>query len=67
MNLKEQLRTKVRKDLDRLEAACNDMTSILRGLGIDVNGVNGVSRHFQYNALLANIMHMKALGTKFLN
>ncbi|XP_074330657.1 uncharacterized protein LOC141667911 [Apium graveolens] len=47
LNLKEQLRTKVRKDLDRLEAACHDMTSILRGLGINVNGVNGVHLAFK--------------------
>lgn len=47
LNLKEQLRTKVRKDLDRLEAACHDMTSVLRGLGINVNGVNGVNVAFK--------------------
>lgn len=45
--LKEQLRAEVRKGLDRLEAACHDMTSILRGLGISVNGVNGVHAAFK--------------------
>lgn len=52
LNLKEQLRIKVRKDLDRLEAACHDMTSVLRGLGINVTGVNGVHVAFK-KALLA--------------
>ncbi|XP_017231389.1 uncharacterized protein LOC108205815 isoform X2 [Daucus carota subsp. sativus] len=47
LNLKEQIRTRVRKDLDRLEAACHDMESILRGLGINVNGVNGVHVAFK--------------------
>lgn len=65
LNLKEQIRTRVRKDLDRLEAACHDMESILRGLGINVNGVNGVSGHFQYDALFANTMHVKACSLHF--
>ncbi|KAK1361982.1 DnaJ domain-containing protein [Heracleum sosnowskyi] len=47
LHLKEQLRAEVRKGLDTLEAACHDMTSILCGLGINVNGVNGL---FQVHA-----------------
>ncbi|KAL8157371.1 hypothetical protein AgCh_002175 [Apium graveolens] len=52
LHLKEQLRVEVRKGLSRLEAACYDMTSILRGLGINVNGVNGVHAAFK-RALLS--------------
>ncbi|XP_048318538.2 UBA domain-containing protein 7 isoform X1 [Ziziphus jujuba] len=36
LNLKEQLRGEIRKELDRLEMTCIDMTSLLRGLGIQV-------------------------------
>ncbi|XP_059655641.1 uncharacterized protein LOC132302735 [Cornus florida] len=38
MNVKEQLRAEVRKELNKLEMACHDMASLLRGLGIDVSG-----------------------------
>uniref|UniRef100_A0A5B7ABK2 J domain-containing protein n=1 Tax=Davidia involucrata TaxID=16924 RepID=A0A5B7ABK2_DAVIN len=36
MNLKEQLRAEVRKELIKLEMTCPDMASLLRGLGIHV-------------------------------
>ncbi|KAK1350198.1 hypothetical protein POM88_054721 [Heracleum sosnowskyi] len=38
LNLKEKLRAKVKSDLSRLESTCRDMASVLRGLGIQVNG-----------------------------
>uniref|UniRef100_A0A5B7A927 Putative caldesmon n=1 Tax=Davidia involucrata TaxID=16924 RepID=A0A5B7A927_DAVIN len=38
MNLKEQLRAEVRKELIKLEMMCHDMASLLRGLGIHVSG-----------------------------
>ncbi|XP_044492869.1 uncharacterized protein LOC123216507 isoform X2 [Mangifera indica] len=38
MNLKEQLRVEVRKELHRLETTCIDMASLLRALGIHVGG-----------------------------
>jgi len=38
MNLKEQLRVEIRKGLNHLEMQCHDMTSLLRGLGINVGG-----------------------------
>lgn len=38
MNLKEQLRAEVRKELNQLEIKCRDMASLLRGLGIQVGG-----------------------------
>ncbi|KAK2983904.1 hypothetical protein RJ640_008063 [Escallonia rubra] len=38
MNLKEQHRAEVRKELDKLEMTCKDMTSLLRGLGVNVGG-----------------------------
>lgn len=38
MNLKERLRAEVRKELHKLEVTCSDMASLLRGLGILVNG-----------------------------
>ncbi|KAA8532858.1 hypothetical protein F0562_033025 [Nyssa sinensis] len=38
MNLKEQLRAEVRKELIKLEVSCHDMASLLRGLGIHVSG-----------------------------
>lgn len=38
LNLKEKLRAKVKSDLTRLESTCHDMASVLRGLGIQVNG-----------------------------
>ncbi|XAR55949.1 hypothetical protein NMG60_11036203 [Bertholletia excelsa] len=38
LNLKEQLRAEVRKELNRLEVTCYDMVSLLRGLGIHVDG-----------------------------
>jgi hypothetical protein len=38
MNLKERLRAEVRKELQMLELLCRDMASLLRGLGIVVNG-----------------------------
>ncbi|KAL4567993.1 hypothetical protein LXL04_023592 [Taraxacum kok-saghyz] len=36
MNLKEEYRTEVRKELQKLEVMCGDMASLLRGLGIQV-------------------------------
>lgn len=36
INLKEQLRVNVRKELSKLEMNCTDMASLLRGLGIQV-------------------------------
>ncbi|KAH7569955.1 hypothetical protein JRO89_XS05G0023900 [Xanthoceras sorbifolium] len=36
MNLKEQFRVEVRKELHKLETTCIDMASLLRGLGIHV-------------------------------
>ncbi|KAM2887453.1 hypothetical protein FF1_011319 [Malus domestica] len=36
LNLKDQLRAEVRKELKRLELTCIDMASLLRGLGIQV-------------------------------
>lgn len=38
MNLKEQIRAEVRKELKLLEITCQDMASLLRGLGIQVDG-----------------------------
>ncbi|KAI9091989.1 hypothetical protein K1719_027924 [Acacia pycnantha] len=38
MNMKEQLRTEIRKELNKLEITCVDMASLLRGLGIQVGG-----------------------------
>ncbi|KAF7124989.1 hypothetical protein RHSIM_Rhsim12G0071400 [Rhododendron simsii] len=38
MNLKEQIRSEVRKELKLLEITCRDMASLLRGLGIQVGG-----------------------------
>ncbi|XP_050221853.1 uncharacterized protein LOC126672015 [Mercurialis annua] len=38
LNLKDQLRSEIRRDLDLLEANCRDMVSLLRGLGIDIGG-----------------------------
>ncbi|GAB4829016.1 hypothetical protein Ancab_018673 [Ancistrocladus abbreviatus] len=38
MNLKEQLRAEVRKELNILELTCGDMASLLRSLGIHVEG-----------------------------
>ncbi|KAM7468449.1 hypothetical protein LguiB_016011 [Lonicera macranthoides] len=38
MNLKERLRAEVRKELHKLEVMCSDMASLLRGLGIVVDG-----------------------------
>ncbi|EEF50703.1 conserved hypothetical protein [Ricinus communis] len=38
LNMKENLRTEVRKELYQLENACIDMASLLRGLGIQVGG-----------------------------
>lgn len=38
MNLKEQLRVEIRKELNKLEMMCINMASLLRGLGIQVGG-----------------------------
>ncbi|CAK9142462.1 unnamed protein product [Ilex paraguariensis] len=38
MNLKEQVRAEVRKELNKLEISCHDMASLLRGLGIHTSG-----------------------------
>lgn len=38
MNLKEQLRVEIRKELNKLEMTCTDMASLLRGLGVQVGG-----------------------------
>jgi hypothetical protein len=38
LNLKEELRSEVMKDLERVEKMHTDMASILRGLGICVEG-----------------------------
>ncbi|XP_072956020.1 uncharacterized protein [Typha angustifolia] len=37
-NLKEQLRLEVRKELDKMEGRYRDMASLLRGLGIHIEG-----------------------------
>lgn len=38
MNLKEQFRVEIRKELNKLEMMCINMASLLRGLGIQVGG-----------------------------
>lgn len=38
MNLKEQLRAEIRKEISKLEITCTDMASLLRGLGIHIEG-----------------------------
>ncbi|XP_028761903.1 uncharacterized protein LOC114720428 [Neltuma alba] len=38
MNIKEQLRNEIRKELNKLEITCVNMASLLRGLGIQVGG-----------------------------
>ncbi|XP_030543886.2 uncharacterized protein LOC115750549 isoform X3 [Rhodamnia argentea] len=38
MNLKEQLRAEIRKEITKLEITCTDMASLLRGLGIHIGG-----------------------------
>ncbi|XP_030448157.1 uncharacterized protein LOC115670895 [Syzygium oleosum] len=38
MNLKEQLRAEIRKEISKLEITCTDMASLLRGLGIHIGG-----------------------------
>lgn len=38
MNVKEQLRAEVRKELNVLENTCRDMASLLRGLGVQLGG-----------------------------
>lgn len=38
MNLKEQIRVEIRKELYKLETKCIDMASLLRGLGVHVGG-----------------------------
>ncbi|PSR88191.1 J domain-containing protein required for chloroplast accumulation response like [Actinidia chinensis var. chinensis] len=38
LNMKEQIRAEVRKELSKLEKTCRDMASLLRGLGIKVGG-----------------------------
>ncbi|KAF8021377.1 hypothetical protein BT93_G1728 [Corymbia citriodora subsp. variegata] len=38
MNLKEQLRAEIRKEISELEITCNNMASLLRGLGIPIGG-----------------------------
>ncbi|GMY25801.1 hypothetical protein FCV25MIE_21043 [Fagus crenata] len=38
MNLKEQFRVEISKELNKLEMTCIDMASLLRGLGIHVGG-----------------------------
>lgn len=38
MNMKEQLRAEVRKELNILENKCPDMASLLRSLGIQLGG-----------------------------
>ncbi|WCJ22066.1 Chaperone DnaJ-domain superfamily protein [Euphorbia peplus] len=38
LNMKEHLRAEIRKELYRLESTCTDMASLLRGLGIHVEG-----------------------------
>lgn len=38
INVKEQLRSVVRKELSKLELSCKDMATLLRGFGIQVDG-----------------------------
>eukprot|EP00258_Populus_trichocarpa_P033251 XP_024449270.1 uncharacterized protein LOC112326161 isoform X2 [Populus trichocarpa] len=38
LNIKERFRVEVRKELYRLEVTCINMASLLRGLGIHVEG-----------------------------
>ncbi|XP_049404066.1 uncharacterized protein LOC125867562 [Solanum stenotomum] len=53
MNLKEQIRSEVRKELSKLEMTCHDMASVLHGLGITVgNGTSHEVRVAYKKALL---------------
>ncbi|KAH0756181.1 hypothetical protein KY290_026451 [Solanum tuberosum] len=53
MNLKEQIRAEVRKELSKLEMTCHDMASVLHGLGITVgNGTSHEVRVAYKKALL---------------
>ena len=45
MNMKEQLRSEIRKELVRMEITCLDMASLLRSLGIQVGGGLKPSSH----------------------
>ncbi|KAJ4960366.1 hypothetical protein NE237_020276 [Protea cynaroides] len=45
INLKEQLRMEIRKELDRLESMYSDMASLLRALGIHVGGGHSPMPH----------------------
>nr|CAB3498174.1 unnamed protein product [Digitaria exilis] len=46
IQLKEQYRCVVRKELEDMERRYWDMTSILRALGIPVEGGEPISKHF---------------------
>ncbi|KAH0671048.1 hypothetical protein KY289_025541 [Solanum tuberosum] len=53
MNLKEQIRAEVQKELSKLEMTCHDMASVLHGLGITVgNGTSHEVRIAYKKALL---------------
>ncbi|XP_031492153.1 uncharacterized protein LOC116258864 [Nymphaea colorata] len=45
MNLKEQLRTEIRRKFDQFEFIYRDMASLLRGLGIQVGGTHYPTEH----------------------
>lgn len=45
MNLKEQLRTEIRRKLDQFEFIYRDMASVLRGLGIQVGETHYPTEH----------------------
>lgn len=54
INLKEQLRGEIRKEINKLEITCFDMASLLRGLGIPVNGgFKPMSQDVCYISLIA--------------
>ncbi|WOH07799.1 hypothetical protein DCAR_0727233 [Daucus carota subsp. sativus] len=53
LNLKEELRAKVKSDLSKLELTCRDMASVLSGLGIQVKGGANEVRVATKRALLS--------------
>ncbi|KAI4386423.1 hypothetical protein MLD38_004355 [Melastoma candidum] len=65
MNIREQLRAEVRRELSMLEVKCFDMASLLRGLGIHVPGQAPLSKevHAAYKKALLKF-HPDRASTK---
>ena len=63
IDMKEQLRGEIRKEINKLEMTCIDMASLLRGLGILVRGGSNPMSHDVSDAFMRSTYNAFSLNT----